>query len=559
MRRGSTRLRSCAFALGLVAAVAHAEAPVCSNPPPTVATDGIMRHADVAAAVRDLAAEIERDRQRAGLASVAIAVVHGETVLLAAGYGCANVARGTPATPDTVYRTGSVTKLFEATALMQLRDAGRLQLDDPVAKSVPEVRFLGLNGERALPTWRQLASHTSGLPRDIPPVLGTVPGLFHYLERERAVNAPGARYAYSNLGFVVLGASIAEVAGERYHAYVRRHILEPLGMTASTFDPRGVPGDRLAAGYLRLDRTGDGWSGYAAGDRNPFPPLGTLLSSVNDLSRFIAFQFRRPVAGEAQVLSPASIREMWRPVAAIGPLGGAAAIGWLVLPYGPYTMVRKDGGLPGFTANVTLVPEARLGAVAFVNESSQRVPGERRGGRAARAAGVRAAAAADRTRRRARAVGSGDRSRGAHRLARREPFVPARERGTGSAPVVVAVAEVEPAERASSGDAADRRLAGERGGAPLEQIEPGVPLLALSLHPVGPLQRLRPEDRLVASEDPRVEDAVADRLQLERRPARLALRAERACVPRAGCRGTRRSPANRTAPSRRRARASAPS
>jgi serine-type D-Ala-D-Ala carboxypeptidase/endopeptidase len=372
MRPGSARLRSCAFALGLVAALAHAEAPVCSNPPPAVATDGIMRHAGVAAAVRDLAAEIERDRQRAGLASVAIAVVHGETVLLAAGYGCANVALGTPATPDTVYRTGSVTKLLEATALMQLRDAGRLQLDDPVAKSVPEVRFLGLNGERALPTWRQLAAHTSGLPRDIPPVLGTVPGLFHYLERERAVSAPGARYAYSNLGFVVLGASIAEVAGERYHAYVRRHILEPLGMTASTFDPRSVPGDRLAAGYLRLDRTGDGWSGYAAGDRNPFPPLGTLLSSVNDLSRFIAFQFRRPVAGEAQVLSPASIREMWRPVAAIGPFG-SAAIGWLVLPYGPYTMVRKDGGLPGFTANVSLVPEARLGAVALVNESPQRL------------------------------------------------------------------------------------------------------------------------------------------------------------------------------------------
>jgi len=372
--RPAPTLRSCALALGLAATLAHAEAPVCPNPPPAIATDGIMRHAEVAAAVRELAAEIERDRQRAGLASVSVAIVHGETVLLAAGYGCANVARGTPATPDTVYRAGSVTKLFEATALMQLRDAGRLRLDDPVAKSVPEVRFIGVNGERAVPTWRQLASHTSGLPRDVPPVLGTVPSLFQYLERERAVSAPGARYAYSNLGFIVLGASIAEVAGERYHAYVRRHILEPLGMTASTFDPGSVPGDRLAAGYLRLDRTGDGWSGYAAGERNPFPPLGTLLSSANDLSRFIAFQFRQPAPGEAQVLSAGSIREMWRPVAAIGPFGGsAAAIGWLVLPYGPYTMVRKDGGLPGFTVHVALVPEARLGAVAFVNESPQRV------------------------------------------------------------------------------------------------------------------------------------------------------------------------------------------
>jgi CubicO group peptidase (beta-lactamase class C family) len=364
---------ACAAALGLAAASAHAEAPICTNPPPAIATDGIMRHPEVAAAVRDLAVEIERDRHRGGLASVAIAVVHGETVLLAAGYGCANVARGTPATPDTVYRIGSVTKLFEATALMQLRDAGRLRLDDPVAKSVPAVWFSGPAGERAFPTWRQLASHTSGLPRNIPQALGTAAELFRYLERERALTAPGAGYAYSNLGFIVLGQALAELAGERYQAYLRRHIFEPLGMTSSTFDAGAVAGDRLAAGYLRLDRDGDGWSGYAASHRHPFAPSGTLLSSANDIGRFIALQFRRPPPGEQQVLAPATIREMWRPVAAVGALGGAAAIGWFVVPYGPHTLVRKDGGLPGFTAHVALVPELRLGAAAFVNESPERV------------------------------------------------------------------------------------------------------------------------------------------------------------------------------------------
>ena len=371
-RPGLPRL-ACAVALGLAAASAHAEAPTCPNPPPAIATGGIMRHPEVAAAVHDLALEVERDRVRGGLASVAITVVHGETVLLAAGYGCANVARATAATPDTVYRIGSVTKLFEATALMQLRDAGRLRLDDPVAKSVPAVWFSGPTGERAFPTWRQLASHTSGLPRNIPSALGTAAELFRYLERERTLTAPGAGYAYSNLGFIVLGQSLAELAGERYHAYLRRHIFEPLGMASSTFDAGAVAGDRLAAGYLRLDRTGDGWSGYAASHRHPFAPSGTLLSSANDIGRFLALQFRRPLPGEQQVLAPATIREMWRPVAAVGALGGAAAIGWFVAPYGPYTLVRKDGGLPGFTAHVALVPEVRLGAAAFVNESPERV------------------------------------------------------------------------------------------------------------------------------------------------------------------------------------------
>jgi CubicO group peptidase (beta-lactamase class C family) len=364
---------ACALVFAIAAAPAGADAPVCPNPPPAIATDGLMRHPEVAAAVRELAAEVERDRLRAGLASVAFAVVHGDTVLLAAGYGCANLARGTPATADTLYRVGSVTKLFEATALMQLRDGGRLSLDDPVAKSVPAVWFSGPTGERAFPTWRQLASHTSGLPRNVPLALGTAAELFRYLERERAVSSPGASYAYSNLGFIVLGQSLAELAGERYHAYLRQHIFEPLGMTSSTFDAGAVAVDRLAAGYLRLERAGEHWSGYTASHRHPFAPSGTLLSSVNDIGRFIALQFRRPQPGEQPVLAPATIREMWRPVAAIGPLGGAAAIGWFVSPYGPYTLVRKDGGLPGFTAHVALVPEARLGAVAFVNESPERV------------------------------------------------------------------------------------------------------------------------------------------------------------------------------------------
>jgi CubicO group peptidase (beta-lactamase class C family) len=369
----SVATSACALALALAAAPAGADAPLCTNPAPALASDGIMRHPEVAAAVRDLADEIERDRQRAGLASVAVAIVHGETVLLAAGYGCANLARGTPATPDTLYRVGSVTKLFEATALMQLRDAGHLRLDDPVAKSVPAVWFEGPGGERAFPTWRQLASHTAGLPRSIPTTVGTASELFRYLERERGLSAPGARYAYSNLGFVVLGQSLAELAGERYHAYVHRHIFEPLGMRSSTFDAGAVPGDRLAAGYLRLDRSGDGWSGYAASYRPPFPPSGTALSSANDIGRFLQLQFRRALPGEPQVLAPATIREMWRPVASVGPFGGSAAIGWFVAPYGPYTLVRKDGGLPGFTAHVALVPEARLGAAAFVNESPERV------------------------------------------------------------------------------------------------------------------------------------------------------------------------------------------
>jgi CubicO group peptidase (beta-lactamase class C family) len=352
------------------AAFAQPEAPACANPPPVFADRAAA--AELARAVRRVVADVADDRRRSGLASLALAIVHDQTVLAAAGFGCANLERGIPATADTVYRVGSITKLFDATAAMQLRDAGRLRLDDAVDRSVPEAWYPGPNGARVSPTWRQLASHTAGLERHVQPNLGTVPDLFRFLGHRNAAAEPGKVFAYSNLGFVVLGQSAALVAGERYHDYVQRRIFAPLGMTSSTYDVESVSRDRLAIGYLRVQRGADGWSGYRAGYRDPFRPSGTVLSTVDDLSRFLMLQFRRGPAGGAQILASASVREMWQPVA---PAGGAlaAALGWFVSPLGDATLVRKDGGQPGFTALVQLVPERKLGVVLLANESPQRV------------------------------------------------------------------------------------------------------------------------------------------------------------------------------------------
>jgi D-alanyl-D-alanine-carboxypeptidase/D-alanyl-D-alanine-endopeptidase len=363
------RLFLIAAALAVAQGAAGEErAPVCDNPAPAIAAVGVARNQEVAVAVRRLASLVEEERQRAGLASVAVGVVHDRTVLFAGGFGCAHLARRLPATPDTLYRIGSVTKLFEATALMQQRDAGRLALDDPVARSVPGISLLGPDGERVSPTWRQLASHTAGLPRNLRPGIGTVADLLHFLEREIALSVPGTRYAYSNLGFVVLGQALAQLAGEGYQSYVHGHLFEPLGMASSTYDPESVDPDRLAVGYLRVERSAAAWSGYAAGYRSPFMPSGAMLSTVNDMNRFLMAQF-----GAAPILSPRSIREMWQPVAPTGSSGDAAAIGWFTSRLGPYTVVRKDGGQPGFTAFVQIIPERRLGMVVFVNESPERV------------------------------------------------------------------------------------------------------------------------------------------------------------------------------------------
>jgi CubicO group peptidase (beta-lactamase class C family) len=320
----------------------------------------------VASAVRGLPEIIERDRQRGQLVSISIAVVYDQQIIFAAGFGCAAIERRLAATPDTVYRIGSVTKVFEATALMQQRDAGKLQLDDRVNKLVPEVWYRDPFGQKYSPTWKQLASHTAGLPDAMKPGLETVPRLFDFLHGVRALYEPGSRYSYSDIGFVVLGQSVAKVAGENYHEFIRHHIFEPLGMTSSTYAVQTVDRNLLAVGYKRGERRWLVPAGYA----NPFPPSGTILSTANDMARFIMLHFRNKPVGGDQILAASSVREMWQPIAPL-PKGGenGVGIGWFLHPFERYRLVNKDGGQAGFTTLLDMIPERKLGVICFINES----------------------------------------------------------------------------------------------------------------------------------------------------------------------------------------------
>ncbi|MGE3599997.1 MAG: serine hydrolase domain-containing protein [Dehalococcoidia bacterium] len=346
-------------------------APSCGPPVVSPFSATLLQEPRVAAVIAALPGEIEALRRQAGIAGVALGVVHDQEVLFEAGYGCANVAAGIPVTPRTIFRIGSVTKVFQATMLMQLRDAGKLLLADPVDQYVLEVFYRAPDGSRVTPAFLQLASHIAGLPHTMPPGLNTAPQFFRYVEGITAETAPGTRYAYSNVGFVLLGQVCAMIAGEPHHAYVADHIFTLLGMTSSTYDINAVDRSRLAVGYTHLEQTGTGWQGRTAGYGNPFPPSGTILSTVEDMERFIMLQIRRGPAGGDQILAGGTIEEMWRPVA---PTQGRAsiAIGWHTAPFGSFTAVSKNGGQAGFTS---MLPELKLGVIGFVNISPDAGPG----------------------------------------------------------------------------------------------------------------------------------------------------------------------------------------
>jgi CubicO group peptidase (beta-lactamase class C family) len=192
------------------------------------------------------------------LPGAAVGVVHGESLAWAAGLGYADVASCTASDSVTLYRVASITKTFTGTAILQLRDEGRLHLDDPAVIYLPEIGAVSSPfGAVETVTIRRLLSYESGLQGEPPGTDWTTPRYEGLIQRnlERATEVattmpPNAQSKYSNLGYQLLGEVVARVSGIPYVEYVRTHILDPLGMHDSGFEP--LPAelkDRLATGY----------------------------------------------------------------------------------------------------------------------------------------------------------------------------------------------------------------------------------------------------------------------------------------------------------------------
>jgi CubicO group peptidase (beta-lactamase class C family) len=325
------------------------------------------------AALDLVAAELEAERAADDLPGISAAVVLDQDVIWARGWGHASVERGMLAAPDTVYGVGSITKVFTATMLMQLRDAGNLHLDDPVAEHVPGFAVKSpFPGSRPI-TLRQLVSHTSGLPTEAPL------GHFHTLrfpsgkvmaESLRDVELlfmPGTRLRYSNLGFAVLGHALERASGTKYTQYVSERILQPLGMTSSGFVSDGSQPPDAATHYRRMLDDGRWAEMFYPENIGGLVPSGDLYSSVVDMARFISLQFRDDSADANGVLAAGSIKEMHAPVGLAPDWSGGIGIGWHLTRIGDYTAVSKSGATFGTTTDAVFLPELRLGMVLFTN------------------------------------------------------------------------------------------------------------------------------------------------------------------------------------------------
>jgi CubicO group peptidase (beta-lactamase class C family) len=317
--------------------------------------------------------------------------------------GSGRLAHGGPApTPDSVFRVASLTKSFTAAALLGLRDEGRLSLDDPAARYVPALASLrGPTTDSRPITLRELATMSAGLPdddawadRQLPLPSSDFDALLS--GGLSFASAPGTGFAYSNLGYAILGRAIASAADSDYAEVVTERLLRPLGMKASVFRADSVPRMRLAAGHRRL-ASGDAaahvpWVQLPFAGHGEFAAIGGLYSSIADLAVWVgelADAFPPRDGDEAgHPLRRASRREMqqihrFTPLAtkpARSDRGGASPGDSLVSGgYGMGLEVGHDpvrgmrighpGGLPGFGSSMRWHPDTGIGVVALANST----------------------------------------------------------------------------------------------------------------------------------------------------------------------------------------------
>ena len=277
----------------------------------------------------------------------------------------------------TVYRIGSITKPFTAVMLMQLVAAGRVQLSDPVERYLPEVKQIAARPPGASSfTFLQLATMTAGLAREpddaapfwTGPVSAWEKKLLAALPHAHYTSLPGTEYLYSNIGYAILGAALARVAHEPYTEWQRTHVFRPLGMERTRFEVDPTIASDLAVGYeINSDGTvDDGTAAREARDGRGYKvPNGAIFTTVDDLTRFVAFELGR---GPDSVVARSTLDDAFGGFVATDRfLETGYGLGFMARSRDGYSYVGHNGSVTGYHAAMYYDRVRKLGVVVFRN------------------------------------------------------------------------------------------------------------------------------------------------------------------------------------------------
>ena len=327
------------------------------------------------AVLKLLDAQLADEMKMQNIPGMTAAVILDQDIIWLEAYGYANLEDKAPMTTEHLFRVGSITKLFTATMLMQLRDAGKLSLDEPLEKYEPRIKFKSGFPDPKPPTFRQVVSHTSGIPRestlnfwkDLNFPQADV--LLENLEGVEIIFPPFSEFKYSNLGISLLGHTLSVISGMAYRDYVKQNILEPLGMKDSGFDLTANFQNKRAVGYV-ADAEGKNFQKAPLFDMESISPAGQLYSNVADMAKFISLQFSDGKYEENQILGGTTLREMHSPVFyGDGQNEGTdIGIGWILAKtVSGQRVIGHSGGIHGYVTQIGMVPSMKLGFAVFTN------------------------------------------------------------------------------------------------------------------------------------------------------------------------------------------------
>lgn len=297
---------------------------------------------------------------------VSIAIVHGSAIVHARGFG--GDGAGHSITPQTPFILGSMSKSFTALALMQLVQAGKVDLDKPVQLYLPEFRVAD-SAASANITLRHLLYHTSGIPTNAPRAATAGGGLLAQVVALSGVSlqsTPGRRHQYASPNYIVLGAIIERVSGVSFADYLRRRVFAPLGMAHSFVSQEEAMRQGMSRGHRY-------WFGFPVATVLPYEddriPTAAVIASGEDLGHFLIAQLNAGRYGGAEVLAPEAVAEMHR--GGVAADGFSYAMGWRVSRSATgQTMIHHGGIVPHFRGKMVMLPESGWGVVVLTNVSS---------------------------------------------------------------------------------------------------------------------------------------------------------------------------------------------
>jgi D-alanyl-D-alanine carboxypeptidase len=307
---------------------------------------------------------IKTSMARQHIPGLSLAVIRDGKILKARGYGHASVELNVPARPETVYELASATKPFVAVAVMSLVQDGKIGLEDKVSGFV----------EGAPDTWkditiRHLLTHTSGigeLHRDFP--FDTAPETIVRAAIEAPLNfMPGAKWSYSNTGYVLLGVVVRKVSGKSYDAFLMERVFKPLGMEDTRHDSPDEIVPNRAIGYLWYG--GGLHNGEFLKDQMTYHGAAGILSTALDLARWDA------ALSSDRLLTPSSKEAMWSRVKLRDGSTFGYGLGWFLEDVNGHRHVHHPGGAPGTATIISRYPDDRLTVIILANGGAAYVQG----------------------------------------------------------------------------------------------------------------------------------------------------------------------------------------